>query len=44
MLYSSSFRALEKALPGVGKRIEATDKSEAAQEAVIEKMKLSLRG
>merc|ERR1711872_760559 len=42
MLYSSSFRPLEKALQGVGARIEVTDKSEAAQEAVIEKMKLFL--
>merc|ERR1711872_794523 len=43
MLYSSSFRPLEKALQGVRARIEVTDKSEAAQEAVLEKMKLFLK-
>ena len=39
MLYSSSFDALKKALIGVAKYIQATDSSEASQEAVEEKLR-----
>ncbi|XP_063630621.1 LOW QUALITY PROTEIN: cofilin/actin-depolymerizing factor homolog [Cydia splendana] len=38
MLYSSSFDALKKSLVGVQKYIQATDLSEASQEAVEEKL------
>jgi len=39
MLYSSSFEALKKSLVGVQKYIQATDLSEASQEAVEEKLR-----
>ncbi|KAG5889444.1 Cofilin/actin-depolymerizing factor-like protein [Gonioctena quinquepunctata] len=39
MLYSSSFDALKKSLVGVQKYIQATDLSEASQEAVEEKLR-----
>ncbi|XP_066593872.1 LOW QUALITY PROTEIN: cofilin/actin-depolymerizing factor homolog [Prorops nasuta] len=38
MLYSSSFDALKKSLVGVHKYIQATDLSEASEEAVEEKL------
>ncbi|KAL3284096.1 cofilin/actin-depolymerizing factor homolog [Coccinella septempunctata] len=39
MLYSSSFEALKKSLVGVQKCIQATELSEASQEAVEEKLR-----
>lgn len=43
MLYSSSFDALKKSLVGVQKYIQATDLSEASQEAVEEKLRATDR-
>lgn len=43
MLYSSSFDALKKSLIGVQKYIQATDLSEASQEAVEEKLRATDR-
>jgi len=43
MLYSSSFDALKKCLVGVQKYIQATDESEAAAEAVEEKLRATDR-
>ncbi|XP_046988005.1 cofilin/actin-depolymerizing factor homolog isoform X1 [Schistocerca americana] len=43
MLYSSSFDALKKSLVGVQKYIQATDMSEASQEAVEEKLRATDR-
>merc|ERR1711872_516631 len=43
MLYSSSFDALKHALEGIGKYIQATDKSEATSEVVTEKIKSTAR-
>ncbi|XP_068624303.1 uncharacterized protein tsr isoform X2 [Battus philenor] len=43
MLYSSSFDALKKSLVGVQKCIQATDLSEASQEAVEEKLRATDR-
>lgn len=43
MLYSSSFDALKKSLVGVQKYIQATDLSEASEEAVEEKLRATDR-
>jgi len=43
MLYSSSFDALKKSLVGVQKYIQATDASEAAMDAVEEKLRATDR-
>lgn len=43
MLYSSSFDALKKSLVGVQKYIQATDLSEASQDAVEEKLRATDR-
>lgn len=43
MVYSSSFDALKKSLVGVHKYIQATDLSEASQEAVEEKLRATDR-
>ncbi|XP_065559381.1 cofilin/actin-depolymerizing factor homolog [Artemia franciscana] len=43
MLYSSSFDALKKSLVGIAKYIQATDASEAAAEAVEEKLRATDR-
>ena len=43
MLYSSSFDALKKSLVGVQKYIQATDASEASEEAVEEKLRATDR-
>jgi len=39
MLYSSSFDALKKSLVGVHKYIQATDASEASEEAVEKQLR-----
>lgn len=44
MVYSSSFDALKRALPGLSKSIQATDLNEASQETVEDVLRRNDRG